>query len=63
MVGFTCSACIFTSETNVIYAQTATQRTLAAGDGDTATEPPEGRMNINVTDKVSASLIEACISR
>ena len=39
------------------YAQTATQRTRAARDGYTAAIPPEGRVDVTVTDEVGVSFI------
>ena len=44
-------------------AQTATQRTRAVSD--TATIPPEGRVDVhvNVTDEVGVFLISACMTR
>ena len=39
------------------YAQKGTKRTRAVSDGDTATIPVEGCVDVNVTDKVGVFLI------
>ena len=39
------------------YAQKGTKRTQAVSDGDTATIPLEGRVDVNVTDEVGVFLI------